>query len=122
TPLVPVNQVPPVQESGTNLFRRRPYKSNASSASDCTLGQLAITITNGGIASTHFAIYPSTYTNGVPRQYDLLPGTARTDSSALPNGAAGLYDFTCYGPHIFHRRFAGNMTNDCNQLEVIVTA
>jgi hypothetical protein len=30
-----------------------------------------------------------------------------------------LYDFTCYGPHRFHRRFVGTIRTNCNQLEIV---
>jgi phospholipase C len=35
-----------------------------------------------------------------------------------PMSANGGYDFTCYGPNGFQRRFAGNVNRDCNQIEI----
>jgi hypothetical protein len=39
-------------------------------------------------------------------------------SFTAPRSANGGYDFTCYGPNGFQRRFAGNIQIDCGQIEV----
>ena len=121
TPSVPNPQTAPVQEAGTNLIRPRPYKSNAYSSSDCRAGELAITMTNGSsTVFTPFVIYANAYQSDGPWQYDVSPGSSVT--AYFTPGTGGLYDFTCYGPHVFHRRFAGNLGNDCDQLEAALDA
>jgi phospholipase C len=120
SPIPPTPQTAPIQEDGTNRLRPRPYAANASARSDCTHGGLSITMTNGGTAVTPFAIYANAYRADGPWQYIVPPGTSRTAYFNI--AAPGFYDFTCYGPHVFHRRFAGNLTNDCNQIDATLAA
>ena len=117
TPVPPLPQTVPVQEPGTNLSRARPYRSNAFSFADCANHRLGITMTNAGIASAHFAIYANAFRTDGPWQYDVPASGSVTDYfSVLTNG--GRYDFTCYGPHTFHQRFAGSITTNCDLLNV----
>ena len=117
TPAPPFPQTVPVQETGTNLHRGRPYRSNAFSFTDCTNQLLGITMTNAGIASAHFAIYANAFRTDGPRQYDVPASGSVTDYFSV-SATAGRYDFTCYGPHRFHQRFAGSINADCSQLNV----
>jgi phospholipase C len=118
TPSVPTNQIFPVQETGTNLVRPRPYKPDALAVADCGRGLLSITMTNSGDASTHFMIYANAYRADGPWQYDVPSRSSATNSFVVPTNGGSLYDFTCYGPHRFHRRFAGSLQTNCNQLDV----
>jgi hypothetical protein len=74
---------------------------------------------NSGPALVHFSIYPNIGQFGNPRQYDVAPSSSINDSFSI--GVGGIYDFTCYGPNGFQRRIAGNITNDCGQIEVTST-
>jgi hypothetical protein len=105
------------QEAGTNLHRGRPYRSNAFSFADCTNRLLGITMTNAGIASAHFAIYANAFRTDGPWQYDVPAGGSVTDYFSV-SSTGGRYDYTCYGPHRFHQRFAGSINADCSQLNV----
>jgi phospholipase C len=117
TPTPPMPQIVPTQEAGTNLSRPRPYRINAFSFADCATLRLEITMTNAGTASAHFSIYANAYRIDGPWQYDVPAGSSVTDYfSASANG--GRYDLTCYGPHRFHQRFAGNISTNCNLLNV----
>jgi len=119
-PTVPTQQVTPTQEPGTNFVRPRPYKSNAYSQTDCSSRRLFITMTNGGTVMTHYSIFANAYRSDGPWQYDVAPHTIVSDGFYVDS--SGLYDFTVYGPHSFHRRFAGVISNDCNQLDVLVNS
>src|ERR1017187_454483 len=117
TPTPPVPQIVPTQEPGTNLSRPRPYRINAFSFADCATSRLGITMTNAGTASAHFSIYANAYRSDGPWQYDVPAGSSVTDYfSVSANG--GRYDLTCYGPHRFHQRFAGDINANCNLLNV----
>jgi phospholipase C len=117
TPAPPFPQTVPVQEAGTNLSRARPYRSNAFSFADCANHLLRITMTNAGIASAHFAIYANAFRTDGPRQYDVPASGSVTDYFSV-SATGGRYDFTCYGPHRFHQRFAGSINADCSLLNV----
>jgi phospholipase C len=116
-PTPPANQVMPTQEAGTNLHRPRAYGVNAFSFDDCPRQQLGITMTNAGPASAHFAIHANAFGTGAPRHYDVPAGSSRTDYFSTA-ASAGRYDFTCYGPHRFHARFAGDLHASCSLLNV----
>lgn len=113
---MPNTQTVPIQEPGTKTACPLPYQPDAYSYTDCVSNRLYITLTNAGSASVHFAIYPNVRRTGDPRQYDVPPGGAVNDFYAVPYGQ---YDFTCYGPNGFQRRLAGNLANDCGQIEVV---
>jgi|GEM_PF-72403 len=115
-PAVPRQQAVPVQEPGIKTACPLPYQPNAWCNTVCASNRFYVTMTNAGSASVHFAIYPNAYRTDGPWQYDAPPGGAVSDSFAIPSG--GQYDFTCYGPNGFQRRFAGGFTNDCSQIEV----
>jgi phospholipase C len=117
-PTVPSPQTVPVQEAGTKLSMPLPYQPNANASTDCGAGRFYIVMTNAGAASVHFAIYPNAYRTDGPWQYDVGPQNSTGDSFAVTGGAGGRYDFSCYGPNGFVRRFAGSLGLDCNQLEV----
>ncbi len=118
SPPVPSPQVPPVQEPGTRLAMPLPYQPNANAMTDCDAHQFNVVLTNAGAAPVHFAIYPNAYRMDGPWQYDVGPSGAMNDSFAVAAGNGGPYDFTCYGPNGFQRRFAGLLNLDCRQLEV----
>jgi phospholipase C len=116
-PPVPYPQSMPVQELGNRPARPLPYQPNATSSSDCGNNQFQITLTNSGLVSTHFSIYATAFRTDGPWQYDVLPGDL-TQAAFTGIGAGGSYDFTCYGPNGFARRFAGTLATNCNQIEV----
>ena len=109
-------QTVPVQETGTRLARPLPYQPNATSYTDCNSNRFWIAMTNAGTKSVHFAIYANAYVSGNPRQYDVDSAGSTSDGFGL--NTSGKYDFTCYGPNGFQRRFAGNINSNCNQIEV----
>jgi phospholipase C len=114
-PAVP--QIAPAQESGFRPSRAAPYQPNARCRIDCTSGRLWIELTNAGHASVHFAVYPNNYCSG-PWQYDVAPNGFAIDSFLVSTNPSGVYDFACYGPKGFHRRFAGSLGRNCGQLEL----
>jgi phospholipase C len=116
-PVPPFQQMVPLQEPGTKPSRARPYRSNAFSFADCTNQLLGITMTNAGTASAHFAIYANAFRPDGPWQYDVPASGSVTDYFSV-SATAGRYDFTCYGPHRFHQRFAGSINADCSLLNV----
>jgi len=71
-----------------------------------------------GAAAGHLATYANAYRTDGPWQYDILSSGSVTDYFSVAAIGAGRYDLTCYGPNGFQRRFAGNITNKCNQVEV----
>ncbi len=117
-PDVPAVQLMPVQESGSRPACPLPYQPDASCTTDCNSNRVFISMTNAGAAAVHFAIYPNACRIDGPWQYDVPPAGSVNDSFEVPPGAQGLYDFTCYGPNGFQRRFAGNLNQDCNQIEI----
>jgi phospholipase C len=118
-PQVPSTQSMPSQEPGTKPGLRLPYQPNASSSLDCASGRLWINMANSGTSSVHLAIYPNAYRHDDPWQYDVLPGTPVANFFNVATVGGGFYDFTCYGPNGFQRRFAGNMNTNCNQIEAV---
>ena len=118
TPLPPAVQSVPVQEAGVRPACPLPYQPDAQCHTDYTSNRLYITMTNAGAASVHFAIYPNAYRFDNPRQYDAPPGSSVMDFFVQPSSANGGYNFTCYGPNGFQRRFAGNIHKDSNQIEI----
>jgi phospholipase C len=117
-PAVPVPQTAPEQEAGTKLSMPLPYQPNASASTDCGSGGLYITMTNAGTTSVHFSIYANAYRTDGPWQYDVGPNNSASVSFGVATNTGSQYDFTCYGPNGFQRRFAGKINYDCNQLEV----
>jgi phospholipase C len=118
TPSVPNPQTVPVQEIGTRSSRPLPYHVNAFSHADCLAGTIYVKMLNTGAASAHFFIYANAYRTDGPWQFDVPPGVRLTNYFNIPAAAAGAYDFTCYGPHGFHRRFAGNINTNCGQPDI----
>jgi len=118
SPTVPAVQLMPLQESGVKPACPLPYQPDASCSTDCGSNRLFVTLTNAGTAAVHFAVYANTDRAGGPWQYDVPPGGTVSDAFGLPNDVHGHYDFTCYGPNGFQRRFAGSLAADCSQLEI----
>jgi phospholipase C len=121
TPDVPNPQTLPIQEQGVRRSRPLPYHVNAFSHADCLTGTIYVKLLNTGVASAHFFIYANAYRADGPWQFDVPPGVRLTNYFSIPPAAAGAYDFTCYGPHGFHRRFAGNINTNCGQPDVITS-
>jgi phospholipase C len=117
-PAVPDPQTAPTQEDGSRPSRPLPYHVNAFCHADCIIGNIYIKMLNTGAASAHLFIYANAYRKDGPWQFDVPPGGRLTNYFLIPPSAAGAYDFTCYGPHGFHRRFAGNINTNCGQPEV----
>lgn len=115
-PVLPAPQIKPAQESGAALARPLPYQPNAASLVDCANRRLWISMTNSGTASVHLAIYANAFRTDGPWQYDVPAGGAITDCFGVTNTALG-YDFTCYGPNGFNRRFAGVLGTNCIALD-----
>ncbi len=115
-PPVPSPQIQPVQEPGTVPVRPLPYQPDAFSLLDPANGCVWIVMTNSGTASVHLAIYANAYRGDGPWQYDVPAGASVSDCFALTNAASG-YDFTCYGPNGFNRRFAGQLPTNSMALE-----
>ena len=115
-PPVPSPQTVPVQESGTGRPRPLPYQPNINSYIECGAGQLALTLTNAGASPVSLAIYPNAYRTDGPWAYAVGSTGSITQFFDV---SSGPYDFSCYGPNGFHRRFAGNSHVNCNQLEVV---
>ena len=118
SPSIPLTLTLPVQEPGVRPACPLPYQPDASCSTDCTSNRLFITLTNAGTASVHFAIYANAGRTDGPWRYDAPPGGSVNASFVQPLHADGIYDFTCYGPNGFQRRFAGNINQDCNQFEI----
>jgi phospholipase C len=118
TPSVPVTQTMPVQEPGTLIARPLPYQPNAYSSTECGMGTFHILMTNSGSASVHYAIYLNAYGTEGPYQYDVQPMNSFSEYFSPLIGAGGFYDVSCYGPNGFQRRFAGNVSSNCNQIEI----
>lgn len=114
----PAVQSVPVQEPGVRPACPLPYQPDVQCYTDSTSNRLYVTVTNAGTASVHFAIYPNACRSDGPWQYDAPPGNSVMDSFVQPSSANGQYDFTCYGPNGFQRRFAGNIPLDASQIEI----
>jgi phospholipase C len=117
TPAPPVPQTAPVQEAGTKLSMPLPYQPDASAWTDCGTSRLYVTMTNAGTASAHFSIYANAYGTDGPWQYDVGSNDSANVFFGVATNLGGQYDFTCYGPNGFQRRFAGRINHDCNQIE-----
>ncbi|HEY2952435.1 MAG TPA: alkaline phosphatase family protein [Verrucomicrobiae bacterium] len=75
-------------------------------------------MSNSGTASVHFSVHENGSPTELPRPYDVQQRDATMDSFTLPSSIGGRYDFTCFGPNGFQRRFAGSLPVDRNLLEV----
>ena len=116
TPSVPSPQIFPTQETGLAVELPLPYQPNAYCAFDASANTLAIMMTNSGAASVHVAIYPNKYRGDGPWPFDVT--NTQTAGATFGLGAAsGKYDFSCYGPNGFQRRFAGSVSADYHQIE-----
>lgn len=118
---VPLPQTFPAQEPGACPSRPLPYQPDANCSVQCPQGQLLVTLTNGGCASVHFAVYANAYRTDGPWQFDLPLGASQRISFATLTNAGGLYDYSCYGPNGFLRRFTGRSQTNCSLLEVTST-
>ena len=114
----PTPQILPLQEPGVRPACPLPYQPDASCHTICASNMLIITMTNAGAASVHFVIYANGYRTDGPWQFDVAPGSSAGGAVVQPVRAAGRYDFTCYGPNGFQRRFAGNLIQNCDQIEI----
>jgi phospholipase C len=117
-PPVPSPQTLPWQETNTKVACPLPYQADASATTDGASHQLVISMTNGGTASVHFAIYPYIGQTGYPPQFDVAAGDSTSNAFAINPAGVGAYDFTCFGPNGFQRRFAGSLAADAGQFEV----
>jgi phospholipase C len=113
TPAVPSPQTFPSQESGARIPMPLPYQSNARCALNTSGNSFALIMTNWGAASVHFGVYANAYRTDGPWPFDVNT----TNSASMSFSTAGLYDFSCYGPNGFQRRFAGNITADFQKIE-----
>lgn len=118
TPTVPSSQTFPTQESGSIIWLPLPYQPEAACVLNTNANTLGITMTNSGTASVHFAIYPEAYRNDGPWASDVPAGTTAGNTFSL-SASGGRYDFSCYGPNGFQRRFAGNINQDFQQIEAM---
>jgi len=116
TPSVPSPQTFPTQEPGSLVSMPLPYQPNAVCTLNSSANTSAITMTNSGAASVHFGVYPNAYRNDGPWPFDVNTATNATTVFSL-SGTSGKYDFSCYGPDGFQRRFAGNVSADYNVIE-----
>jgi phospholipase C len=118
TPDVPSPQTVPTQESGTLEPLPLPYQPNAFCTLNLGANSFTITMTNSGAASFHFAIYPNAYRNDGPWPFDVDTDGSASDSFSVA-ATGGKYDFSCYGPDGFQRRFAGNLNADYHHIEAV---
>ena len=118
TPAVPSPQIVPPQESGSLIPMPLPYQPNASCALNTAANTFTITMTNSGAASVHFGVYANAFrTDGAwPFDVDTTSSASAAFSTAT---TGGNYDFSCYGPNGFQRRFAGNLTADAQKIEAV---
>lgn len=114
----PGTQTVPTQEQGTLTPVRLPYQPNAVCALNSSASTLTITMTNSGAASVHFGVYPNTYSTAAPQPFDVPNAMSATTTFSL-SATSGKYDYSCYGPDGFQRRFAGNLSSDYNKIEAI---
>ncbi|HEY4416565.1 MAG TPA: phospholipase C, phosphocholine-specific [Verrucomicrobiae bacterium] len=118
TPSVPATQTMPVQESGAPIPMPLPYQPNAFCTLNPGANSFAITMTNAGAASVHFGVYPNAFRNDGPWPFDV--NTTNSTSTLFDvSASSGKYDFSCYGPNGFQRRFAGNLTSDYQKIEAV---
>ncbi|MGZ4974706.1 MAG: phosphocholine-specific phospholipase C, partial [Limisphaerales bacterium] len=114
----PLTQTVPTQEPGTLTPVPLPYQPNATCTLNSAASTLAITMTNSGTASFHFAIYPNINITEDPEPFDVPHATSTTATYGL-SATAGKYDYSCYGPDGFQRRFAGTLASDYNKIEAV---
>jgi phospholipase C len=115
-PPVPSPQAVPVQEAGTSSPRPLPYQPNVNSYIECATGRLHLIPSNGGAAPVSLAIYPNAFRTDGPWPYVVGPPGSPSEVFVV---GSGPYDFTCYGPNGFQRRFAGKSLVGCSQFEVV---
>jgi phospholipase C len=118
TPVVPSPQSFPVQENGTLTPQPLPYQPNAGCTLDSASSTFTITMTNTGAASVHFGVYANAFRTDDPRPFDVNTTNSATTSFSTA-ATAGKYDFSCYGPNGFQRRFAGNISSDFQKIEAV---
>ncbi len=118
TPVPPSPQIAPVQEPGTRISMPLPYQPNVHATTDCAARRLLLTMTNSGSASVHFSIYANDYRTDGPWQFDVGQNNSATNAMVIGTNYGGAYDFTCYGPNGFQRRFVGSVTTACYFTEV----
>jgi phospholipase C len=103
-PVVPAAQALPAQEPGRKPARPLPYQLDGDARLDPG-GQLRITLGNTGSQAANLAVYANPPCAGGPWPLDVDAG-GTLDAPFTP--VQGRYDFSCYGPNGFRRRFAGN--------------
>jgi phospholipase C len=104
----PGAQPAPQVETGTRKPRSLPYQPGTSIATDPGAGTVTMTITNTGRAAMTFAVYPNL---GGP--FAATPVLVAPNGKGTYTATAGSdhrYDFSCYGPNGFLRRYAGTLT------------
>lgn len=119
TPVPPTNQALPTQQTNILWSVPLPYNPEITAQTDCGSHQLHLTMTNAGAALAHFIIYGNPVQNNGPQQCDVGPGSSLTVSFYPAGGSRQPYDYTCYGPNGFERRFAGSISQDCGSIEAI---
>jgi len=116
TPVVPSPQVFPMQETGSAIAMPLPYQPNAFCTLDSAANTFSVTMTNAGEASVHFGIFPNKYRSDGAWPFDVT-NTQTAGATFSLAASAGNYDFSCYGPNGFQRRFAGNLSADFQKIE-----
>ena len=116
TPTVPSPQIFPTQETGAVVALPLPYQPNAFCTLDFAANTFSLTMTNAGEASVHFGIYPNKYRTDGPWPFDVTSRQTAAATFSLTT-TAGKYDFSCYGPNGYQRRFAGNLSADYQKIE-----
>jgi phospholipase C len=114
----PLVQTMPIQEPGTLTPVPVPYQPNAFCTLNSSASTLTVVMTNSGAASVHFGVYPNTYSTDTPQQFDVTQATSASTVFDV-SAAGGKYDYSCYGPDGFQRRFVGNLTSDFNKIEAV---
>jgi phospholipase C len=114
----PATQADPTQEAGTLTRVPAPYQPNAFCTLNSSANSLTVTMTNSGPASVHFGVYPNTYSTATPQPFD-VPNAASATTTFSLSASSGKYDYSCYGPDGFQRRFAGNLSSDYNKIEAV---
>lgn len=118
TPTPPAIQAIPKQEKGTKVSRALPYLPNVSSSTDVAHGNLTMTMTNSGTASTHLTVYSLPNKPSGPWPFDVKTNSTVTGLFTSTTLQTTKYDLTCHGPNGFVRRFAGDIKVDKGQIEV----
>jgi phospholipase C len=107
----------PQQDTNSLVSMPLPYQPEVVAETDCASGQIFLAMTNGGSASVHLAVHANFAQTDPPWQFDVNSNQCSTNSFAVSELDTNTYDFTCYGPNGFQRRFAGSLQNDCDQIE-----